>query len=52
VIIGLSVQQADQVERLMKEAGAATYLTKDQAGDRLYKAIKEAVQSAAQKPQK
>ncbi|HEU4503534.1 MAG TPA: PAS domain S-box protein [Nitrospira sp.] len=49
VIIGLSVQQADQVDRLMKEAGAATYLTKDQAAERLYKAIKEAVQSAAQK---
>jgi len=31
----------------MKEAGAA--LTKDQAAERLYKAIKEAVQSAAQK---
>ena len=27
----------------MKEAGASTYLTKDQAGERLYKAIKEAV---------
>jgi CheY-like chemotaxis protein/anti-sigma regulatory factor (Ser/Thr protein kinase) len=44
VVIGLSVQQADQVEGLMKEAGASAYLTKDQAGERLYKAIKEAVQ--------
>ena len=44
VIIGFSVQQADQVEQLMNQAGASAYLTKDQAGDRLYKAIKESVQ--------
>jgi PAS domain S-box-containing protein len=43
IIIGLSVQQADQVERMMKDAGACTYITKDQAGDRLYQAIKQAV---------
>ncbi len=45
VVIGLSVQHADHIERVMKDAGASCYLTKDEAGDRLYQAIRDAVQS-------
>jgi DNA-binding NarL/FixJ family response regulator len=43
VVIGLSVHQANQIEHVLKEAGAADYVTKDLAVDRLYEAIIRAV---------
>jgi CheY-like chemotaxis protein len=38
-VIGLSVHNSSQVEQSMKEAGAALFLTKELAVDRLYEAI-------------
>ena len=43
VVIGLSVHQANQIEHVLKEAGAADYVTKDLAVDHLYEAIIRAV---------
>ena len=43
-VIGLSVQQSHQIERSMKEAGAAIYLTKDVAAEELYPAITSAME--------
>ncbi len=43
-VIGLSVQGGDHIERVIKDAGAASFVTKDQAGERLYLAIQLAVQ--------
>ena len=43
VIIGLSVHHANQIEHVLKEAGAAGYVTKDLASDHLYEAIIRAV---------
>jgi PAS domain S-box-containing protein len=42
-VIGLSVHQSNQVEHVLKEAGAAAYVTKDAAADSLYNAILAAV---------
>jgi CheY-like chemotaxis protein len=44
-VIGLSVQGGDHIERVIKDAGASCFVTKDQAGERLYLAIQNAVQS-------
>ncbi|HEY7533612.1 MAG TPA: response regulator transcription factor, partial [Nitrospiraceae bacterium] len=38
-VIGLSVHNSSQVEQSMKEAGAALFLTKELAVERLYEAI-------------
>jgi PAS domain S-box-containing protein len=43
VVIGLSVHQADQIQHMFKEAGAAGYVTKDAAADSLHEAIIGAV---------
>ena len=43
-VIGLSVQGGEHIERVIKDAGAASFVTKDQAGERLYLAIQMAVQ--------
>ncbi|RPH79225.1 MAG: PAS domain S-box protein [Nitrospiraceae bacterium] len=43
VVIGLSVHNSPQVESAMKEAGAAAYLTKDAASDKLQQTIFAAV---------
>ncbi|MEX5218923.1 MAG: response regulator [Nitrospira sp.] len=43
VVIGLSVHHANQIEHVLKEAGAAGYVTKDLAADHLYEAIIRAV---------
>lgn len=43
VVIGLSVHNSPQVAEEMKQAGAATYLTKDAAPEQLYKAIRGAL---------
>ena len=45
LVIGLSVHNSPQVESAMKEAGAATFLTKDAAPEQLHQAISAAVQS-------
>jgi PAS domain S-box-containing protein len=42
-VIGLSVHHANQIEHVLKEAGAADYVTKDSAADHLYEAIIRAV---------
>jgi PAS domain S-box-containing protein len=39
VVIGLSVHQANQIQHMFKEAGAAGYVTKDAAADSLHEAI-------------
>jgi DNA-binding NarL/FixJ family response regulator len=44
VVIGLSVHSSPHVESAMKEAGAAAYLTKDAASEKLQQAIVAAVQ--------
>lgn len=41
VIIGLSVQTANQVATSMLQAGASAYLTKESAGEQLYETILE-----------
>lgn len=38
VVIGLSVHQASQVERALKEAGGSAYVRKDSAAASLYEA--------------
>jgi CheY-like chemotaxis protein len=43
VVIGLSVHQANQIQHMFKEAGAAGYITKDAAADSLHEAIISAV---------
>lgn len=43
VIIGLSVLQSEETDQKMRAAGAAAYLTKDNAADALCKAIEGAV---------
>jgi PAS domain S-box-containing protein len=43
VVIGLSVHQANQIQHMFKEAGAAGYVTKDAAADFLHEAIINAV---------
>lgn len=43
VVIGLSVHNSPQVESAMKEAGAAAYLTKDAASEKLQQTIFAAV---------
>ncbi|HJR78033.1 MAG TPA: response regulator [Nitrospiraceae bacterium] len=43
VVIGLSVHQANQIQHMFKEAGAAGYVTKDAAADSLHEAIIGAV---------
>ena len=43
VVIGLSVHQENQIQHVLKEAGAAAYLTKDAAADSLYGAVIAAV---------
>jgi DNA-binding NarL/FixJ family response regulator len=39
VVVGLSVNQAEHVQRAMKAAGAAAFLTKESAADQLYETI-------------
>lgn len=43
VVIGLSVHQASEIEHVLKDAGATSYVTKDSAGERLHQAIIKAV---------
>jgi DNA-binding NarL/FixJ family response regulator len=43
VVIGLSVHNSPQVESAMKDAGAAAYLTKDAASEKLQQTIFTAV---------
>jgi len=45
VVIGLSVQAGGTNEKLMKQAGAATLLTKEAAVEELYSAIQEALEA-------
>ena len=43
LIVGLSLSQSSQMEPLLLEAGASSYVSKDAASDRLYEAIIAAV---------
>lgn len=45
-VVGLSVQGGAHIERVIRDAGASYFVTKDQAGERLYQAIHRAVHSA------
>jgi DNA-binding NarL/FixJ family response regulator len=42
-VVGLSVHNNPQIERAMRDAGAAGFLTKDSAVEQLYVAIQEAL---------
>ena len=45
LIVGLSLSSSNQVEPLLRQAGASSYVSKDAAGDRLYEALIEAMKA-------